>query len=207
MPFCIQITGGVVDLTGWGVRISHTRTYRLEVHVQHRTDSAKVVTGDSGLRTQNSMVATMADAAHASLDRKKERCSQKSSSNPNLDTMIRSSGLILRRHGHRLVSSRHSGVLSLYKTTREQLQHNPLVVRGESHLRMLSSNAGGEEKKNADDKGESTENEIVLTPGQKVVAATRLTMWLGIAVFATGCAYFIAKELIPTYVSSECIHV
>ena len=45
---------------------------------------------------------------------------------------------------------------------------------------------------------DETSKEIVLTPGQKVVAATRLGMWLGIAVFASGCAYFIAKELFPT---------
>lgn len=62
---------------------------------------------------------------------------------------------------------------------------------------MLSSKAGGEEEKQKPSGDEET-SEIVLTPGQKVVAATRLSMWLGIAVFATGCAYFIAKELIPT---------
>jgi hypothetical protein len=47
---------------------------------------------------------------------------------------------------------------------------------------------------------EDTTNELVLTPGEKVVAATRLTMWAGIAVFAGVCAYYIGKELLPTYV-------
>jgi hypothetical protein len=47
---------------------------------------------------------------------------------------------------------------------------------------------------------EGMTNELVLTPGEKVVAATRLTMWAGIAVFAGVCAYYIGKELLPTYV-------
>jgi import inner membrane translocase subunit TIM21 len=47
---------------------------------------------------------------------------------------------------------------------------------------------------------EDMTKEIVLTPGEKVVAATRLTMWAGIAVFASVCAYYIGKELFPTYV-------
>ena len=44
-------------------------------------------------------------------------------------------------------------------------------------------------------------NELVLTPGEKVVAATRLTMWAGIVAFAGVCAYYIGKELLPTYVT------
>ena len=40
--------------------------------------------------------------------------------------------------------------------------------------------------------------EIVLTPGEKVVVASRLGMWAGIAAFAAVCAYYIGKELIPT---------
>jgi hypothetical protein len=44
----------------------------------------------------------------------------------------------------------------------------------------------------------SDSNEIVLTPGETVVAVSRLTMWAGIAIFATACAYYIAMELIPT---------
>lgn len=58
--------------------------------------------------------------------------------------------------------------------------------------------------KEASDKSENTkksaeeETQIVLTPGQKVVAASRLTMWAGIFAFASVCAYYIGKELIPT---------
>jgi import inner membrane translocase subunit TIM21 len=69
-------------------------------------------------------------------------------------------------------------------------------------LRTLSSDAsqkGGNEKKKSE--GEDTTSEIVLTPGQKVVEASRLTMWGGIAVFAACCAYYIGRELFPTKMS------
>ena len=66
-----------------------------------------------------------------------------------------------------------------------------------SHLRMLSSKSSGGEEKKAEGAEDET-SEIVLTPGQKVVAATRLSVWLGVAVFAAGCAYYIGRELIPT---------
>lgn len=88
---------------------------------------------------------------------------------------------------------------------------------GRAAVRCLSSNAGGGEQKKSGGKeaggageaggGEGDEDmtkEIVLTPGEKVVAATRLTMWAGIAVFACACAYYIGAELIPTYVSNLC---
>ena len=64
-------------------------------------------------------------------------------------------------------------------------------------FRSFSSNTG---KKTEQKKGEKEEdtNELVLTPGQKVVVAGRLTMWAGIAVFASICAYYIIRELMPT---------
>jgi hypothetical protein len=49
--------------------------------------------------------------------------------------------------------------------------------------------------------GEDDANELVLTPGEQVVLASRLTMWAGIAAFASVCAYFIIRELMPTYVT------
>jgi len=63
-------------------------------------------------------------------------------------------------------------------------------------VRSLSSKANNEG--NGDD---PDTKEIVLTPGQKVAAASRLTMWTGIFGFACACAYFIGKELIPTKMS------
>lgn len=43
--------------------------------------------------------------------------------------------------------------------------------------------------------------EIVLTPGEKVVAGTRLFFWAGAFAFASVCAYYIGKELLPTKMS------
>eukprot|EP00529_Nitzschia_sp_RCC80_P029796 CAMPEP_0113489626 /NCGR_PEP_ID=MMETSP0014_2-20120614/26625_1 /TAXON_ID=2857 /ORGANISM="Nitzschia sp." /LENGTH=316 /DNA_ID=CAMNT_0000383367 /DNA_START=240 /DNA_END=1190 /DNA_ORIENTATION=+ /assembly_acc=CAM_ASM_000159 len=81
--------------------------------------------------------------------------------------------------------------------------------------RTLSSNANvnndsnkkeksSEEKAGGGDGDEETK-EIVLTPGEQVVAATRLTMWAGIFVFACACAYYIGKELIPTKMSPNTV--
>ncbi|KAL3910616.1 MAG: hypothetical protein SGILL_007622, partial [Bacillariaceae sp.] len=68
--------------------------------------------------------------------------------------------------------------------------------------RALSSQAKEEPPKKED--GEDTK-EIVLTPGEKVVAATRLSMWAGIFAFAAVCAYYIGKELIPTKMSPNTV--
>ena len=57
------------------------------------------------------------------------------------------------------------------------------------------------------DDDDETTKEIVLTPGEKVVAATRLGMWLGIGAFASVCAYYIGKELFPTYVLAQNNHL
>ena len=86
--------------------------------------------------------------------------------------------------------------------------------------RTLSSNANAnndssskKENPSSDDKkksggdgdGDEETKEIVLTPGEQVVAATRLTMWAGIFVFACACAYYIGKELIPTKMSPNTV--
>jgi len=59
--------------------------------------------------------------------------------------------------------------------------------------------------KTTDAGGGETTNEIVLTPGQKVVAGTRLTMWLGVAALSITCSYYIGKELLPTKMSPNSI--
>jgi hypothetical protein len=79
--------------------------------------------------------------------------------------------------------------------------------RGGGTLRFLSSNSGSnsntaektkteQAKPNTD--GEEDTKEIVLTPGETVVAVSRLGLWAGIAAFATVCAYYIGKELFPS---------
>lgn len=70
-------------------------------------------------------------------------------------------------------------------------------------LRSLSSQSKEEPPKKDD--GDPDTKEIVLTPGQKVAAASRLTMWAGILSFACACAYFIGKELIPTKMSPNSV--
>ena len=47
--------------------------------------------------------------------------------------------------------------------------------------------------------------DIVLTPGQKVAAGTRLTMYLGMGAAALTCLYFTARELIPTKMSPNTV--
>jgi len=63
---------------------------------------------------------------------------------------------------------------------------------GKAKTNKKTTEGGGDEEPGSD---------LVLTPGEKVVVATRLTMWAGIACFAAVCAYYIGKELFPTYVS------
>ena len=60
-----------------------------------------------------------------------------------------------------------------------------------------SSGGGGGEQ--------PTSQEMVLTPGEKVVAGTRLFFWAGALSFASICAYYIGKELIPTKMSPNTI--
>lgn len=77
-------------------------------------------------------------------------------------------------------------------------------------LRSLSSQqqAKNEEpaKANGDvDDDPADTKEIVLTPGQKVAVASRLTMWAGIFTLASACAYYIGKELIPTKMSPNSV--
>lgn len=77
----------------------------------------------------------------------------------------------------------------------QQRQQQPQIVG----RRFLSSESpkGGSAKQDSQ-KTPDDENSIMLTPGEKVVAASRLTVWAGAAVFAAICAYYIGRELIPT---------
>ena len=64
--------------------------------------------------------------------------------------------------------------------------------------RFLSSESPKGDAKQSNQNNPDDENSIMLTPGEKVVAASRLTMWAGAAVFAAVCAFYIGRELIPT---------
>ena len=76
--------------------------------------------------------------------------------------------------------------------------------------RALSSSSSSRDPKKPEGGGggpaEGDSSEIVLTPGEKVVAGTRLTMWAGIACFAAACAYYVGKELLPTKMSPNTIY-
>ena len=47
--------------------------------------------------------------------------------------------------------------------------------------------------------------ELVLTPGEKVVVGTRLFFWAGALAFASVCGYYIVKELLPTKMSPNAV--
>lgn len=64
---------------------------------------------------------------------------------------------------------------------------------------------GGDKETGGDGGDDDGTKEIVLTPGEQVVAVTRLSMWLGILGFACACAYYIGKELIPTKMSPNSV--
>jgi import inner membrane translocase subunit TIM21 len=91
-----------------------------------------------------------------------------------------------------------------------QLIVAPLMSPMWRSLSSQSNNKDQEQPKQEKDAssggdGDDTTKEIVLTPGEKVVAATRLSMWFGIFCFASACAYYIGKELIPTKMSPNSV--
>jgi len=47
--------------------------------------------------------------------------------------------------------------------------------------------------------------DIVLTPGQKVLAGANLTLWTGAVILATASAYYIIKELFPSKMSPNVV--
>ncbi|KAI2510535.1 hypothetical protein MHU86_3803 [Fragilaria crotonensis] len=71
--------------------------------------------------------------------------------------------------------------------------------------RFLSSESPKGDAKQSKENNPDDENSIMLTPGEKVVAASRLTMWAGAAVFAAVCAFYIGRELIPTKMSPNTV--
>ena len=82
---------------------------------------------------------------------------------------------------------------------------------GLQYQRAFSSEANDKKKQQQKEtKADGAEDaddtkEIVLTPGEQVVAASRLTMWAGIFGFACVCAYYIGRELFPTKMSPNSV--
>lgn len=77
-------------------------------------------------------------------------------------------------------------------------RHRPIIWRALSSSNSSSNKGTKQEESKEEDNAEEMTQEIMLTPGEKVVAGTRLTMWAMAAAFASVCAYYIARELIPT---------
>jgi hypothetical protein len=87
--------------------------------------------------------------------------------------------------------------MTTFLRQQQQRQQQPQIV-GRRFLSSESPKGGGGSAKQDNQKTPDDENSIMLTPGEKVVAASRLTVWAGAAAFAAICAYYIGRELIPT---------
>ena len=76
-------------------------------------------------------------------------------------------------------------------------------------LRSTSSSTSNKKdtnnKSSGEPGGDPTSQEMVLTPGEKVVAGTRLFFWAGALSFASVCAYYIGKELISIKMSPNAV--
>jgi import inner membrane translocase subunit TIM21 len=121
--------------------------------------------------------------------------------------MLRTASLGLR-HGSRLAgrssSSSSSSVVKIGSGNHGLvLSPRQLLPQRPNHWRALSSDSSkGKAKEESSD--EDTK-EIVLTPGEQVVAASRLGMWAGIFAFGCVCAYYIGRELFPTKMSPNSV--
>lgn len=119
--------------------------------------------------------------------------------------MLRSVGSLTLRQGSR-VAMRGSSSRIVPRNTHFLTSIHELSLRNTTQWRALSSQAGQpKEEPPKGEVGDEDTKEIVLTPGQKVVAASRLGLWAGIFAFGSACAYFILKELIPTKMSPNSV--
>jgi len=80
----------------------------------------------------------------------------------------------------------------------------PVFCKNISSKSYSSSTFNSKELSNGVRTNRATED-IVLTPGQKVVAGANLTLWTGAAILATASAYYIIKELFPTKMSPNIV--
>lgn len=107
-------------------------------------------------------------------------------------------------------------VAPLETTTSSQSRYAAATIPTNCHprsivIRAASSSSGEQKNATADAQSEQsqspppTSQEIVLTPGEKVVATTRLFFWTSALAFASVCAYYIGKELSPTKMSPNAV--
>ncbi|KAL3800725.1 hypothetical protein ACHAWO_013267 [Cyclotella atomus] len=92
--------------------------------------------------------------------------------------------------------------------SRNNLRTNPrhnLIARASSSSTSDKKQSTNESSSSSSSTSEPTSQEIVLTPGEKVVVGTRLFFWAGALAFASVCGYYIAKELLPTKMSPNTV--
>ena len=102
--------------------------------------------------------------------------------------------------------SSSSSLLSKYNRYSIHLSIHRNANANANHIRALSSSSSSNKNSNKTDSQKDPNNDaLVLTPGQKVVAGTRLTLYASAFLFGSFCLYYIAKELIPTKLSPNSI--
>ncbi len=114
--------------------------------------------------------------------------------------------LLINKSSRRVLTQQHkSFVTSIRYSTKSSLLEKRFENRqGILLLRKFSDKPpGGGEKSKEIPNEERTD--IVLTPGQKVVAGTRLTMYLGMMAAGLTCLYFTVRELMPTKMSPNTV--
>mmetsp|Transcript_35162 Transcript_35162/g.75017 ORF Transcript_35162/g.75017 Transcript_35162/m.75017 type:complete len:290 (+) Transcript_35162:143-1012(+) len=106
---------------------------------------------------------------------------------------------------------------SLFETRATLARRRPATApRHPTAARTMASSGGGSSsgrKESASEGGgadgaagdPASSQELALTPGEKVVAGTRLLFWAGALSFASVCAYYIGKELLPTKMSPNAV--
>ena len=107
-------------------------------------------------------------------------------------------------------SSSSSSLLSKYNrySIHLSIHRNANANANANHIRALSSSSSSNTNKDSnktDSQKDPNNDALVLTPGQKVVAGTRLTLYASAFLFGSFCLYYIAKELIPTKLSPNSI--
>jgi len=79
------------------------------------------------------------------------------------------------------------------------------TIRKSVGVRCLSSQNDGKKTQNESAEEEPMSQEIVKTPGQKVVDGTKSIMWLGVLGLTLVCGYFIVMELLPSKMSPNTV--
>ena len=123
--------------------------------------------------------------------------------------MLRSLSISALRKPHVYSRSTHVANQSLKQSFLASHLRSARFQGPKTFTRPLSDQPPADKSKSQSSQGndqEQVENsELVLTPGQKVVAASRLSMYLGMGAAAVACLYYIAKELIPTKMSPNSV--